>query len=1074
MHLRVTCPVCKTEYQVDPSLRGKRMRCPNLICRTVFDVDPTPAEPAAPIPVAEPVPVSVPESPFQTAPTVLAPPEPIAPSEPTPPPSWATPPPVRNAPAPPLEPLPIAESELPGDNEPSTVAESPPTAVPRRRFSPLLVIGVLAVVAAALGIAITNRLVRLPGEIEQNLVARAEASYATGDFGDAAKLYQQLQREFPASKDRYRFLSTLSELRAELDLAKPNELAAVFVHLEQFVADNEKVPLANVHKADLADTWLPLTKRLADVAESRSDRDLLDLAQKSWGQAKRFMTPPAVEKAGFDAIFAEIQASLDTKARRAGLLAMLKETADRFDVEGLQSAERRVKTSGFTEDPDVVAAVAELRRVHQAAVRFRTGVADRPVAPADDLDLIPLSANVVSGPAIEGPENVYVLSPTGVLYAVDPRHGELRWGRRLGIDSRRLPLRRDDGLIAILGDRRSVALLDRSTGKTVWEHPLGSPCVTAPTVVGDRLYVPTIAGQLEIVDAHDGKGLGVVDFPQSLTEEAVLEPGTSRLFVPGNVGYVYVLDLETKACVDLLETGHAADSLVEPIWFTKKAFVLTEAATGPTIRLRPVSLPGVANGAKEFTVAGALAFPAWRDEGVLLMPTPPGKLTQVGRRLPGDADPLLFPLTPFETVALDAGSPSPALVLHADAENVWMLGQGRVQRLQRTFLARTGPGLRVRWAGGVPLGDPLHEGQIHLPSVGLPTLFVPFRNGPNAAVAAVQGETGTILWRTELGSQPLGELTMLDGAVAWADPAGIFVREAEGKITFRREPAATHRLLLADGRAFGWTGRTLTFAGKRVELPASVAGSPAIGAAVGVFPLADGILARVEFDTLAVVTGPSWRRPDADPDAIGTVTALGDDVFLATDGGGSIAAVRWKDRKDWSEIGRVRATTGRIVGAPVRLGPNRFVFRDDADRLHRLDVDAGKPAVGRTWSAGGRITQGPFALGDRFAIVTAENKLVVFDPDREGPLWQQEFTGELVGPPRLLGDAVLVADVDGNLWLLDATTGTHRGVDGRRPVWSSRLNLAPAVAPMPLPSGDLFVIWTDGTASVLPSTAWRH
>ena len=473
-------------------------------------------------------------------------------------------------------------------------------------------------------------------------------------------------------------------------------------------------------------------------------------------------------------------------------------------------------------------------------------------------------------------------------------------------------------------------------------------------------------------------------------------------------------------------------------------------------------------------MAGALAFPAWRDDGGLLMPTPPGKLTQVGHRLPGNADPLLFPLTPFETTALDAGSPRPGLVLHADAENVWLLAQSRLQRLQRTFSARTGPGLRIRWAGGVPLGDPLHVGQVHVPPIGLPTLFVPFRDGSVAAAAAIHGETGKILWRTQLGSRPLGELTMLEDGVGWTDPAGIFVRDAAGKITCRREPPAKHRLLLPDGRSFGWTGRTLTVGNRSVELPAAIAGTPAIGPAVGVFPLADGILARVELDTLTVVTGPNWRRADADSETLGTVTALGDDLFLASDGGGSIAAIRWKDRKDWPEVGRVRLETGRIVGTPARLGPSRLVVRDDADRLHRLDVDAGKSALRRSWSAGGKITLGPFAVGDRFAIVTTENRLVVFDPEREAPVWQHDFAAELVGPPqRVDGGGLLVADVDGNLWLLDAATGRNLGADERRPTWSARANLAPAVVPMPLPSGDLFIVWSDGTGSVVPRSTWR-
>ncbi len=38
MHLAVTCPRCQSKYQLDPGMRGKRMRCPNTICRAIFEV----------------------------------------------------------------------------------------------------------------------------------------------------------------------------------------------------------------------------------------------------------------------------------------------------------------------------------------------------------------------------------------------------------------------------------------------------------------------------------------------------------------------------------------------------------------------------------------------------------------------------------------------------------------------------------------------------------------------------------------------------------------------------------------------------------------------------------------------------------------------------------------------------------------------------------------------------------------------------------------------------------------------------------------------------------------------------
>src|SRR5262245_29982548 len=54
MHIIVVCPRCNTRYQLQPSMRGLKMRCQNPVCRQVFEVpasDPTPPPPGAGGPV---------------------------------------------------------------------------------------------------------------------------------------------------------------------------------------------------------------------------------------------------------------------------------------------------------------------------------------------------------------------------------------------------------------------------------------------------------------------------------------------------------------------------------------------------------------------------------------------------------------------------------------------------------------------------------------------------------------------------------------------------------------------------------------------------------------------------------------------------------------------------------------------------------------------------------------------------------------------------------------------------------------------------------------------------------------
>src|SRR5438874_13809356 len=50
MHLTAYCPSCHSRYQLDVSLRGQRIRCPNPVCREVFEVQDAEPEPGQPRP----------------------------------------------------------------------------------------------------------------------------------------------------------------------------------------------------------------------------------------------------------------------------------------------------------------------------------------------------------------------------------------------------------------------------------------------------------------------------------------------------------------------------------------------------------------------------------------------------------------------------------------------------------------------------------------------------------------------------------------------------------------------------------------------------------------------------------------------------------------------------------------------------------------------------------------------------------------------------------------------------------------------------------------------------------------
>ena len=55
---------------------------------------------------------------------------------------------------------------------------------------------------------------------------------------------------------------------------------------------------------------------------------------------------------------------------------------------------------------------------------------------------------------------------------------------------------------ALVGSRsHKLLLLDLADGSILWEHDLGSPITSVPTVVGSTVYVTTDAGEVWRFDA---------------------------------------------------------------------------------------------------------------------------------------------------------------------------------------------------------------------------------------------------------------------------------------------------------------------------------------------------------------------------------------------------------------------------------------------------------------------------------------------------------------------------------------------------------------------------------------------
>jgi hypothetical protein len=314
MHLSVTCPRCESKYQLDAGMRGKRMRCPNPICRAVFDVrddnDPpvqTPLVQGKPIeePNAKETPPAAAAKSVEAEPREIRPPLMSKPVE-TKPVEAAKPEPVKQKPIPkPIQPQPALDiaDDFPGDDEAAPVPTTPaiateawqpeawdvppvregvPSVPVRATIAPPLAtpepvkrrraLWVIVAMVLALGIVAGASYWHIRGSIETNEAEsfqRAEELYQEQRFSDASSALQKLYRDFPDSphNKKYRFLAELSDVRQAVDLREsPEETRKAFERVLQLAGMYQGDQLLKQRETDLWQTLDFLATELTRLA----------------------------------------------------------------------------------------------------------------------------------------------------------------------------------------------------------------------------------------------------------------------------------------------------------------------------------------------------------------------------------------------------------------------------------------------------------------------------------------------------------------------------------------------------------------------------------------------------------------------------------------------------------------------------------------------------------------------------------------------------------------------------------------------------------------------------------------
>ena len=116
---------------------------------------------------------------------------------------------------------------------------------------------------------------------------------------------------------------------------------------------------------------------------------------------------------------------------------------------------------------------------------------------------------ITATPVVAGGQ-VFTMDSDGSVSAFDEATGSRRWNTDTQDEKDRST--NVGGGIAVVGNvlyattgRAEAVALDTTTGKINWRAPLGAPARSAPTIVDNRLFVPTIDERLVALSTADGK-----------------------------------------------------------------------------------------------------------------------------------------------------------------------------------------------------------------------------------------------------------------------------------------------------------------------------------------------------------------------------------------------------------------------------------------------------------------------------------------------------------------------------------------------------------------------------------------
>ncbi len=969
--------------------------------------------------------------------------------------------------------------------------------------SPLLLTGggsLIALLIAGLFIGyLLNR------EDADQILEQAATYFDSGSYTQAIAQYEKFVDHFPHHPQASAAKVRLGIARLWKATQGSSQYDKALRTARQVLEKIEEEPEFGLAQEDLASLLPKIATGLAEQAEQATDPEIQDRRAE---QAKSALSLCAntkyISKTYRDEnTLREVQATLTRVERRRSQDADLQQAIEQIDqaiasdkITEAYAIHKQLlkKHPGLLSSERLVSKVLEISQSELKVVRYVSEPIAAKTTPRQSPVIASLALAERRGPAAAQVSGDVAVTIDGATYGLRARDGGLLWRRFVGLSSQTAPVVLAGGDTLVIDSRTQELLrLDGATGKLRWRQLLGGPAAR-PTLAGDRILVAVASGKLLVIDSNSGEQTGYVQFGQPLTVSPVIDRQGKRIYVVGEQSSLYTLDASDYACLGVFYLGHARGSVqVPPVALLDKvAVAVNTGAMTSQLRLLEVA----ASGAIDSDVARA------RLQGLVST-----ELLAEGRRLVA-----LTSLGMVTVYEISSGKDSTALVLLAQREAgqgdpvarygllqqdpsnsqwyVWVAGT----KLNQMAILPTGGRLPVRDIDQIYSSDRFDH---PLQMAGKLLIHVRRPAGrAGAIVAAMDSTTGAVIWEIEL-AVPLAGAPVVD-----LRGPRITAATASGAI-YEFDRAAMGRRVLDQAR----------------RLPGEVPGNQGVPLTESVSLGEDAIVFAAEQGArqLLLYRGgaadqPVRSIPLASPSACPPV-AWGDGVVVPT----RLGQVYYFDASTWNGAGEPEKTTGQPAVAPFQpplqagveyswLSPatagTQLVLSDGREKIYLLqrvaeptphlaaqaEVSVGPSAlvtplavVGDNVVAGtedgklarfalpsleprdlvdlgANVVWGPFSMGDRLLLLTADDELICLDSNGAIAWRQPALPGGPGGRPLRLGEEVLVLWSRGSLSLLKLSDGQQ----------SAKWDLAQPAVAGPVAFGRRFVLAAhDGTLLVV-------